>query len=217
MKKILVSMMTIALVSALIGGGVYAAFSDTESSTDNTFTAGTLDLEVDSENPWASTVLTVGPMVPGATATTVDIDLENLGNIDGDLFMKLIVTGTTTGVADYPTGVNEATSEPEYLAEGATWDPVTKTWDNSGWVAVNDVDSQIDVVANYGGTAITGIDGVKLDSVPAGWTAVTDLAASGTLTVTLGGSLVLAADNKYQGDVATVTVEFYLAQDGQTP
>ena len=36
--------MIIALVAALIGGGVFAAFSDTETTTNNTFTAGTLNL-----------------------------------------------------------------------------------------------------------------------------------------------------------------------------
>jgi len=51
MRKILISLMTIALVSALIGGGVYAYFSDIEQSTNNTFTAGTLNLKVSDADP----------------------------------------------------------------------------------------------------------------------------------------------------------------------
>ena len=50
MRSILLSLMTIALVGALVGGGVFAYFSDTETSTGNTFTAGTLDLNLDAGN-----------------------------------------------------------------------------------------------------------------------------------------------------------------------
>jgi len=47
-KKILVSLSVIAAVAAVVVGGTVAYFSDTEVSTGNTFTAGTLDLLVDS-------------------------------------------------------------------------------------------------------------------------------------------------------------------------
>jgi predicted ribosomally synthesized peptide with SipW-like signal peptide len=46
-KKILVSVMVIGLVSALAGAGLYAYFSDTETSTGNTFQAGTLNISLD--------------------------------------------------------------------------------------------------------------------------------------------------------------------------
>ena len=65
MKKILVSMMTIAMVSALIGGGIYAAFSDTETSDTNQFTAGSLDLTVNGSNGTAFTAVTASAMEPG--------------------------------------------------------------------------------------------------------------------------------------------------------
>ena len=47
-KKILVSLSVIAAVAAIAIGGTVAYFSDTETSTGNTFTAGSLDLKVDS-------------------------------------------------------------------------------------------------------------------------------------------------------------------------
>ena len=46
-RRILISLMTIALVGALMGGGIFAYFSDAETSTGNTFTAGTLNLNLD--------------------------------------------------------------------------------------------------------------------------------------------------------------------------
>ena len=48
--KILVSMLVIGLTAVAIGGAMTGAFfSDTETSTGNTFTAGSIDLKVDSE------------------------------------------------------------------------------------------------------------------------------------------------------------------------
>ena len=54
MKKILGLTVVALMVMGLVGGGTWAYFSDVETSTGNTFGAGTLDLTVDSENPWAS-------------------------------------------------------------------------------------------------------------------------------------------------------------------
>jgi len=46
-KKILISLSVIGLVAAIVVGGTIAYFSDTETSTGNTFTAGAIDLKVD--------------------------------------------------------------------------------------------------------------------------------------------------------------------------
>lgn len=46
-KKILISLSMIAAVAAIAVGGTIAYFSDTETSSGNTFTAGSIDLKVD--------------------------------------------------------------------------------------------------------------------------------------------------------------------------
>ena len=48
MKKIILSLSVIAAVAAVVVGATTAFFSDTETSTGNTFTAGAIDLTVDS-------------------------------------------------------------------------------------------------------------------------------------------------------------------------
>src|SRR3990167_4728590 len=48
MKKIIISMSIIGAVAAVAVGATTAFFSDTETSTGNTFTAGSIDLKVDS-------------------------------------------------------------------------------------------------------------------------------------------------------------------------
>ena len=49
-KKILISLSVIGAVAAIAIGGTIAYFSDTETSTGNTFTAGAIDLTVDNES-----------------------------------------------------------------------------------------------------------------------------------------------------------------------
>jgi len=46
-KKIIISLSIIGLIAAIVIGGTIAYFSDTETSTGNTFTAGSIDLTVD--------------------------------------------------------------------------------------------------------------------------------------------------------------------------
>ncbi|OGI84375.1 hypothetical protein A3A92_00485 [Candidatus Nomurabacteria bacterium RIFCSPLOWO2_01_FULL_37_49] len=50
MKKILLSISMIAVVGVVVAGATGAFFSDTETSTGNTFTAGAIDLGVDNES-----------------------------------------------------------------------------------------------------------------------------------------------------------------------
>ncbi len=47
MKKILISLSVVAAVAAVVVGATTAFFSDTETSTGNTFTAGAIDLTID--------------------------------------------------------------------------------------------------------------------------------------------------------------------------
>ncbi len=64
MKKILVSLSIIAAVAAVIVGATTAYFSDTETSTGNTLTAGTLDLYVNGQNPLEGPVVTLSDLKP---------------------------------------------------------------------------------------------------------------------------------------------------------
>ncbi len=206
MKRILISLMTMALVGALVAGGIYAYFSDTETSSGNTFTAGTLDLEVDDENPWTSTGVTVSNMEPGAAAVPVDITCENVGTLTGDLYLRI------TGVTDTGGTINE----PECSAESGTW--TSPSGPCTGNTPVDDISTLITLSCSVGGSPVAGLNGVLLSAVPATWTLIQDdLAGSGTITLSLGGSLSSSATNEYQGDVSTFTIELYLAQDGQSP
>ena len=126
--KILGSMLLIGMASASIGYGTYAAFSDTEVSTGNLFTAGNLFLELDGIGT-TTAFITSGEFAPGDSETGTLI-IKNVGSIrDGDrlntgvrLYMKPSVTnaafaqwvqinsvtygGTAIAVSDSPSDAN---------------------------------------------------------------------------------------------------------------
>ena len=82
MKKIILSLSMIAVVAVVVAGATGAFFSDTETSTGNTFTAGAIDLTVDSEQHYNGNVCAV-----------------DAGDVDNDQnFTEYVWLGS----ADYP-------------------------------------------------------------------------------------------------------------------
>ncbi|OHA31898.1 MAG: hypothetical protein A2928_02145 [Candidatus Taylorbacteria bacterium RIFCSPLOWO2_01_FULL_45_15b] len=75
MKKILLSVAVIAFVAAIVAGATGAFFSDTETSTGNTFTAGAIDLTIDNESYVTST--TTGQLIASPETSW---ELSNLTN-----------------------------------------------------------------------------------------------------------------------------------------
>jgi len=84
--KIILSLVVIFAVSAIAVGGTVAYFSDTETSTGNTFTAGSLDLVL---APGTPLPFSVSNLVPGQTGTGKVTLTNATGSIDGDLDVKL--------------------------------------------------------------------------------------------------------------------------------
>lgn len=87
MKKILLAIMAIVAAVGLVGGA-FAYFSDTETSTGNTFTAGVLDLALSADgssypNPFSGTIATESNMVPGKDYGPYDVYFKNVGSIKG--------------------------------------------------------------------------------------------------------------------------------------
>jgi predicted ribosomally synthesized peptide with SipW-like signal peptide len=221
-RKILVSVMVIALAGALIGGGIYAYFSDTETSTGNTFTAGTLNLvpSTSGTGPGGKyTVTAGGDGVNGKVVFTtlapsdsgsITWTLNNDGNLDGTLTMASDVTFEENG-----------SNEPESAVSG----------NNGG--GNGDLDQYMGVRLKRNGTYILGD---ASNYVPfSGLEAVLDaesrsLTASSTLTYVLEWAIasdvkgagtdgkfgtaddVAVDDNIIQSDKATLDITFALTQ-----
>jgi predicted ribosomally synthesized peptide with SipW-like signal peptide len=86
MNKILLSLAVIGIVGGTAVGLTTAYFSDTETSTGNTFTAGKLDLELGAGNPIPFNVANV---YPGQTGTGKVTLTNTTGSLDGDLDIKI--------------------------------------------------------------------------------------------------------------------------------
>ena len=85
MKQALTAILSIAFVSVLLGAGTLAYFTDSETSSGNTFTAGTLDLKIKDGGEWwgdgiTTAEWTLSNMMPGDKYYG-SIDFRNVGNI----------------------------------------------------------------------------------------------------------------------------------------
>ena len=88
MKRIIVSLSTIAAVAAIVVGATVAYFSNVETSTGNTFSAGILDLKVnDEDNP--GVLFTLSNITPGHYYDAGTVTLKNAGSIPGRLSIKI--------------------------------------------------------------------------------------------------------------------------------
>lgn len=130
MKKILLSVMTIALVSAVVFGATRAFFTDTETSADNTFSTGTIDIAVDGTNPWTrQTPYVLSDMKPSQT-DYINFVVNNVGTNPVNVWKKLGNVATGSGTL----------SEPECLDENGEW----VNGECSGNTPKSDIDTVID-------------------------------------------------------------------------
>ncbi len=126
-------MSVVAAVAAAVVVGTTAFFSDTETSTGNTFTAGTIDISVDGMNPWLKT-FTLADMKP-SYVDYINFEIQNTGSDPNpvDVYKKLLVTSELTG----------AQSEPECTEQNLGWDNGQKTCTGTGGTDNNNLSSAI--------------------------------------------------------------------------
>ncbi|OLZ41837.1 hypothetical protein A6E15_12965 [Natrinema saccharevitans] len=86
-RKVLGSIGLIGAGSAVAGAGTMAYFSDTEESTGNTVSAGTLDLKVNGNDIQDGASVNIGPLVPG-DSESYSLNLGVEGDTGGDLYLK---------------------------------------------------------------------------------------------------------------------------------
>jgi len=105
MKKILVSLMAMVLAVGLVGAGAFAYFNDTETSSGNTFTAGTLDLTVDGKDDPSVVSIQVSNIKPAdGFFGSYSWRVKNTGSLPGLLWFEV------TPIINNENGLEE----PEY-------------------------------------------------------------------------------------------------------
>jgi predicted ribosomally synthesized peptide with SipW-like signal peptide len=177
-KKIIGLTIAALLVIAMIAVGTFAYFQDTETSTGNTFAAGTLDLKLDSgdTNVVKFTVTNANPGQSGTGYWT----LNNAGSLGGYLNLSGItvvdIENPTYGEfqdavgAPFSSGSVTATADTTHLTDG------TKAWTTNAWVGYTVV------VAGRGSAVVTANTATQLTFSPA----ITGLAVSDTYTLPSG-------------------------------
>ena len=222
MKKIIISFMTIALVLAIIAGGTWAYFSDTETSTGNTFTAGTLNLVPSTSGTGPTGKYTV---TAGGDGINGKLVFDRLAPSDsGSITWTLTNNGNLNGTL---TIVSTAT-----FAENGSNEPETAVGGNNGG-SNGDLDEYVGVRLKRGATYILGdaSNYVPFSGLQAALNAESQsLAASGSLTYVLEWQIatdvkgagadgkfgtaddVQVDDNIIQSDTATVDITFTLSQ-----
>jgi spore coat-associated protein N len=137
-KKLGMGILTGVMGLSLVGGGTWAAFNDVEYKN-NSFAAGTLDLDVNDVDGVAAT-FNLSNLKPGDNMTR-EFTLVN----NGTLAIKDVLMTTTA--SDFIDGTNEYTTAVAAGGHGMTDNDVNDFLDQFN-VEVIDVDRQITVVQN---------------------------------------------------------------------
>lgn len=96
MKRILFSIATISLVGSLAIAVTKAYFSDAVTSSQNTFSTGTMTMEVNSQHPTATAVFTESGLSPGTVIPERSFVVHNTGSLNGNhLDLEVTLSGDT--------------------------------------------------------------------------------------------------------------------------
>ena len=107
---ILISLLVIGTVAMVAGAGTLAYFSDTETSTGNTFTAGTLNLQVGDADP-TDEKISISDLKPGDSGNAADWTVTNTGSITGFLSISISsITNNENGLTDPEQEAGDTTS-----------------------------------------------------------------------------------------------------------
>jgi spore coat-associated protein N len=205
-KKLLFILMACVLCLGLVGGA-FAAFSDTEESTGNTFTAGTLDLTLD--GTWTgsggSLPVSLTNMKP-TDQTTITLNLNNVGSLPGTVSLSVTyVEADGTQPTEFPTNV----SADEFAKVLEILSPVSYTVSGGA----TDADIYAALLAAYGNNDGDASDLTVYDIAYGSPLMMTDpLPASGTMTVVLNVQLQ-DVGNDYQADGISGTFTVTLTQE----
>ena len=203
-RKILLGIMMIGLVATLAGAGLYAYFSDTETSTSNTFTAGTIDLQLKgADGNWYNGVTatwSISGWAPG-DSFIAELDMRNIGTT-GALVGR--IKGIDLSQPDSPYDIADYIyiTDIEYT-EGGVWQPYNLTDYYATIMGNKAAPLTLREFCEAGGYSMvfwtgTGNPGASgIDYFPAG----------GLVEgLKLGFTFNSAAGNVYQGDRATFTL-----------
>ncbi len=201
MKKIFGLTIAALLVIGMVSGGTWAYFSDTESSTSNSLTAGTLDLNINGGNI-AVTTFTASAVAPGDSGNGSST-LANIGTLGGELDITFSAITNTGGVGGE---FGDSSGDLGGVAEIAVYIDV----DQSGTWTAGDIGLKSDGTTYNNPTALDYdvIDNYDSES----WDAVETMASSAGDGFIALWRVPAGAGNTIQGDSISFNITFILEQ-----
>lgn len=203
MKKIVLSLSLIALVAVVAVGATRAFFSDTETSTGNIISAGTIGISVDDQASWsANYTADLNDMKPGMTRYITFV-VKNTGT--NPLVLRKQLGSFVLG---------SELSETDCISLGGLWSGTTCT-SSDGKNLSNVMTYDMDV--NNGSATTTLISsswGIKMSDVEDLWVPLGTVQPQGTLTVTQSYHFDEATTNWAQGDTLTFDISLHAEQLG---
>ena len=150
-KSILGSVLVIAIVAAMMSIGTRSYFSDIETGNNNTFTAGTLDLNVDGQNTNV-VKFTLSNLKPGSQPKGM-WNISNVGSINGYLDLENITaTSYENGLLDPEIEAGDTTGGDPGEGNGELQNVLNLRLfvdrDCNGWISSGDYVFFNDKVAN---------------------------------------------------------------------
>jgi len=203
LKKIIGLLSAVALVMAMVGGGTWAYFADTETSADNSLASGTLDLTIDGGNVVVTTFSesTVGAGDSGSGSSV----LANVGSLGGCLSLEFSAITNTGGVSgEYSDGSGDLGA----VAELAVYLDVDQ----------NSVFDNSDIGLKHDGNTYSPpatLDYATINSYDSdAWADVMSLAAGAGADFVALWQVPATAGNEIQGDSVSFDVTFILGDCG---
>jgi spore coat-associated protein N len=204
MKKIVGLSLAALLIIGIIGGATFAYFSDTESSTGNTLTAGTLDLKIDGGDI-AVTTFNVSGVAPGDSGSGSSI-LTNAGSIAGELDITtsaITNTGAASGSTEYGDDSGDLGASAEIamyldIDQSGTWNTGDIGLMSDGTTYAFPTALDYDIINNYGSETWNEV--------------VTTMAASASDNIVVNWQVPTGAGNSIQGDSVSFDITFILEQ-----
>jgi len=202
MKKILGLTVAAFIVIAMVSAGTWAYFSDVESSTDNSLTGGTLDLNWNGGNDTGVATFSESNKAPGDEGTGSKT-LANAGSLSGelDIAFGLITNTGGSGGTEYEDGNGDLGG----VAQIAVYLDIDQS---GGWNA-GDIGLKSD-----GSTYTTGdLQYATINSyASASWDAVQTMAVSAADDFVIAWNIPTSATNSIQGDGISFDITFTLEQ-----
>jgi spore coat-associated protein N len=212
-KKI-IGLSVALLIILVVAGGTWAFFSDTETSSNNQFSAGTLNLKLSDADQTDVDGVTASfggnALKPGDTVGPSTVTLKNTGSLNANhvdiKFQNTVTDNPSYNAADLGANIADMStvltaSALSYVGNNLLVQTVPGTFDNTYIEAADNAGN------NNGVITLNELNNVIIQGLAA------PAANNGTSVFSIIVTVASAVGNGIQGDVVSVTVTFGLYQD----